>query len=59
MSLPTTTEAWVVQGKDAAKGFDNLQLEKDRKIPDLGDSDVLVQIHAVSLNFRDLAIPLV
>lgn len=57
MSLPTTTDAWVLQGKDANKGWDNLRLEKDRKIPELGEYDVLVQIQAVSLNYRDLAIP--
>ena len=57
MSLPTTTDAWIVQGQDAEKGWDNLQLKKDQKIPELGEYDVLVQIQAVSLNYRDLAIP--
>jgi hypothetical protein len=59
MSLPTTTDAWVVQGKDADKGLDNLKLERGRKIPELGEYDVLVQMQAVSLNYRDLVIPLV
>lgn len=59
MSLPTTTDAWVIQGTDADKGLDNLKLERGRKIPELGEYDVLVQIQAVSLNYRDLVIPLV
>lgn len=39
------------------KGFDTLKLEKDVKLPELGDHDCLVQIQAVSLNYRDLIIP--
>ncbi|PTB40420.1 hypothetical protein M441DRAFT_81126 [Trichoderma asperellum CBS 433.97] len=46
MALPSTTRAWSIReiNKDS---FDSL----------LGDHDVLVQIEAVSLNYRDLAIP--
>jgi len=31
---------WTVQGKD---GFDSLKLDKEAKVPSLGDSDVLVK----------------
>jgi len=51
MPLPKTTKAWVIQ-KNPSEGFDNLKLEKDVPIPELGDSDCLVQIEAVSLNYR-------
>ena len=54
MSLPKTTDQWVVKGKG---GFDDLVLEKDVQIPALGEHDVLVQVQAVSLNYRDLIIP--
>lgn len=54
MSSPKTTDAWIIQD---TKGFDSLVLKKDVPIPELGDHDVLVQIEAVSLNYRDLIIP--
>lgn len=54
MSLPKTTESWVVNGTN---GFDDLELLKSVEIPPLGDFDCLVQIQAVSLNYRDLIIP--
>ncbi|KAI1610213.1 alcohol dehydrogenase [Exophiala viscosa] len=59
MSLPKTTDAWVIQSIDKEKGLrGNLKLEKGKAIPELGENDVLVQIQAVSLNYRDLVIPL-
>ncbi|KAF2265819.1 alcohol dehydrogenase [Lojkania enalia] len=51
---PTTTKQWTVEGKN---GFDSLKLNEKAPIPQLGDRDVLVKIHAVSLNYRDLIIP--
>jgi hypothetical protein len=57
MSTPKTTRQWIV--KDTKSGFDGLQLQDDVQIPSLGDHDVLVKIQAVSLNYRDLVIPLV
>ncbi|EFQ88163.1 hypothetical protein PTT_16078 [Pyrenophora teres f. teres 0-1] len=51
---PTTTKAWTVQGQD---GFDSLKFNEQAKIPEMGDMDVLVKIHAASLNYRDLIIP--
>lgn len=54
MSVPKTTEAWVIEGKN---GFDSLKLQKDRPVGEVGDYDCVVQIHAVSLNYRDLIIP--
>lgn len=54
MAVPKTTRQWVI--KDTKSGWDGLQLEESAEIPKLGDSDVLVKIQAVSLNFRDLII---
>lgn len=51
---PSTTKQWKVVRTD--KGFDGLEFE-DASIPRLGENDVLVRFHAVSLNFRDLMIP--
>ena len=56
MSDPTTTPAWVVTAIDR-DSFSGLTLRENSKVPELGDHDVLVQIEAVSLNYRDLAIP--
>lgn len=43
---------WVLHGK---KGIDSLTLEKTR-IPQPGENEVLIKLHAVSLNYRDLMI---
>ncbi|KAI4094005.1 MAG: hypothetical protein LQ344_002450 [Seirophora lacunosa] len=51
---PTTTKQWTVAGKS---GFDSLKFEEKAQIPQLGEHDVLVHFHYVSLNYRDLIIP--
>jgi len=51
---PSTTKQWTVQGKS---GFDALKFDEAAQIPEIGDKDVLVKIHAASLNYRDLIIP--
>ncbi|KAF2121367.1 hypothetical protein BDV96DRAFT_564135 [Lophiotrema nucula] len=51
---PTTAKQWTVEGKD---GFDSLKFNEKAPVAQLGDKDVLVKIHAVSLNYRDLIIP--
>ncbi|KAI4257622.1 MAG: hypothetical protein LQ352_001608 [Teloschistes flavicans] len=51
---PTTTKQWTVVGKD---GFTSLKFDESAQIPQLGDHDVLVHFHYVSLNYRDLIIP--
>ncbi|OJD28509.1 hypothetical protein ACJ73_00073 [Blastomyces percursus] len=54
MTQPIKTDTWLVEGSN---GFDSLKLHRDVTIPALGDYDCLVQIQAVSLNYRDLIIP--
>ncbi|PGG98236.1 hypothetical protein AJ79_08945 [Helicocarpus griseus UAMH5409] len=54
MALPKQSDTWVV---DSFNGFDSLQLQKGVDIPNLGDFDCLIQVQAVSLNYRDLIIP--
>jgi NADPH:quinone reductase-like Zn-dependent oxidoreductase len=54
MSIPKTTKAWSVEGTD---GFESLKLNEDQPIANLGDHEVLVKIHYVSLNYRDVLIP--
>ncbi len=51
---PSTTAQWVISSKD---GFDKMTLEKDVKIPQLSEHEVLLEVDAVSLNYRDLIIP--
>ncbi|KAI9002345.1 hypothetical protein BC832DRAFT_116142 [Gaertneriomyces semiglobifer] len=36
--------------------MNSLELQENVQVPDLGDNDVLVKIHAASLNYRELAI---
>ncbi|KAJ5175228.1 uncharacterized protein N7482_001105 [Penicillium canariense] len=45
---------WAVQGKD--KDFDGL-VYQNAPVPKVGESEVLVKLHAASLNYRDLIIP--
>ncbi|KAJ8100806.1 zinc-binding oxidoreductase [Lipomyces tetrasporus] len=52
--IPKTTKQWKVTGYD---GFGSLQLTEE-PVPEIGDSEVLVKILGVSLNFRDIIIPL-
>ncbi|KAH7329433.1 hypothetical protein B0I35DRAFT_474038 [Stachybotrys elegans] len=52
--IPKTTKQWKVVGRN---GFDSLQFDEKAPVPEYGDRDVVVRIHAVSLNYRDLVIP--
>jgi NADPH:quinone reductase-like Zn-dependent oxidoreductase len=45
--LPSTTSQWVLEGEQ------HLVLKHNVPLPPLGAHDVLVKIHAVSLNARD------
>ncbi|OJJ99724.1 hypothetical protein ASPACDRAFT_60558 [Aspergillus aculeatus ATCC 16872] len=47
------SRAWILEGQ---QGLSSLKLIDDKSVPSLGDHDVLVRIHAASLNHRDLAI---
>ncbi|KAI1759911.1 NAD(P)-binding protein [Hypoxylon sp. FL1150] len=51
---PTNTKQWSVTGTD--KDFDGLELI-EKPIPKVGENEVLVKLHAASLNYRDLIIP--
>ncbi|KAI1097628.1 NAD(P)-binding protein [Jackrogersella minutella] len=51
---PSTTKQWVITGTD--KGFDGLELT-EVPVPAVGENEVLVKLHAASLNYRDLIIP--
>ncbi|KAI0023411.1 hypothetical protein F4780DRAFT_769275 [Xylariomycetidae sp. FL0641] len=55
MSVPSTQKQWSVTGTD--KAFDGLELTTDAKVPQVGENEVLVKLHAASLNYRDLIIP--
>ncbi|KAH7268220.1 hypothetical protein FSOLCH5_008302 [Fusarium solani] len=48
--VPKTQKQWILRGSGS---FDSLEFQKEAPVPSIGDQDVLVQIHAVSLNFRD------
>jgi NADPH:quinone reductase-like Zn-dependent oxidoreductase len=54
-STPTLTS--IKQWRVTAGGPDFDALEsQDAPIPKIGDNDVLIKLHAASLNYRDLAI---
>lgn len=46
---------WVVKSKE--KGFDGLVPQNNAPVPKVGENEVLVKLHAASLNYRDLVIP--
>ncbi|PHH90530.1 hypothetical protein CDD83_3372 [Cordyceps sp. RAO-2017] len=56
-SIPQTVKQWTVTAQDGKDGFNALKL-LEKPVPALGDSQVLVKLHAASLNYRDLIIPL-
>lgn len=40
MSIPKTTKAWTVEGKN---GFDSLKYHEEKPLPPLGDKEVMVK----------------
>ena len=50
----TSTAQWTIEPGD---GLDGLHLDHSAPVPELGEHSCLVQIEAVSLNYRDVAIP--
>ncbi|KAI5803024.1 hypothetical protein EDC01DRAFT_774696 [Geopyxis carbonaria] len=53
-SIPKETPAWIITKTEG--GFDSIKLES-KKVPELGEFDVLVDMKAATLNYRDLIIP--
>jgi hypothetical protein len=51
---PSTQKQWSVQNKE--NDFDGLKYD-DAPVPKVGENDVLVKLHAASLNYRDFIIP--
>lgn len=51
---PQTQKQWIITGEN---GFDSLEKKEGVPLEKIGDNDVLVKIHAASLNYRDLVIP--
>ncbi|KAL4950686.1 hypothetical protein BDW69DRAFT_171527 [Aspergillus filifer] len=51
---PSTQKQWSVNNTE--QDFDSLKFE-DAQVPTVGENDVLVKLHAASLNYRDLIIP--
>lgn len=52
--VPSTMKQWLVESKE--KDLDGL-IYQDAPVPKVGENEVLVKLHAVSLNYRDLIIP--
>lgn len=51
---PPSQKQWLIQG--TGDGFDGL-VYQDAPVPQVGENEVLVKMHAASLNYRDLIIP--
>jgi NADPH:quinone reductase-like Zn-dependent oxidoreductase len=49
----THTARWTLPTQN---GIESLKYEENAPIPDLGEDDVLVEMHAASINYRDLVI---
>ncbi|WRT68147.1 uncharacterized protein IL334_005122 [Kwoniella shivajii] len=50
---PSTMQQWKLTSTGS---YDNLKLEKEQPVQELGENDILVNIKAVSLNYRDISI---
>jgi NADPH:quinone reductase-like Zn-dependent oxidoreductase len=53
LNMVTQTSAWVLKDQ---QGIDSLQLVENHPVPTLSENDVLVKLHAASLNARDIVI---
>ncbi|KAJ5672962.1 alcohol dehydrogenase [Penicillium longicatenatum] len=49
----TSSPAWVLTSQSS---FDSLQLIDNHPTPQLGEHDILVELHAASLNYRDIVL---
>jgi NADPH:quinone reductase-like Zn-dependent oxidoreductase len=47
------TNRWVLTSQ---KGLNSLEFQKGAPVPELGQEDVLVELRAASLNYRELVI---
>lgn len=54
MTQPQITAQWTLSPKD---GLESLKYEASAPIPELSETDCLVEIEAVSMNYRDVALP--
>jgi len=54
MNSIKTTKAWTVYGTD---GWESLKFHEQAPLEQLTDHDVLIRLHAVSLNYHDLITP--
>lgn len=52
-ALPTTGRQWTLNGRGS---LDKLSFEEHAEVPKVGDNEVLVNIKAVSLNYRDISL---
>ncbi|KAI1643659.1 uncharacterized protein F4817DRAFT_348977 [Daldinia loculata] len=50
---PSTMKQWFIKGQE--KGFEGLEF-LEVPVPKVGENEVLVKLHAASLNYRDVAI---
>uniref|UniRef100_A0A8H7KDU0 Enoyl reductase (ER) domain-containing protein n=1 Tax=Bionectria ochroleuca TaxID=29856 RepID=A0A8H7KDU0_BIOOC len=50
MALPDRTKQWVVERFDGPSGLEF----KEADIPKLGNHDILIKVHAISLNYHDV-----
>ncbi|KPM39351.1 hypothetical protein AK830_g7205 [Neonectria ditissima] len=50
MSLPETTTQWIVRRAEGSSGLE----KQEAPIPQLGHNDVLIKVHAISLNYHDV-----
>jgi NADPH:quinone reductase-like Zn-dependent oxidoreductase len=54
MGSVKTTKTWTINGTD---GLESLKFDEQFPLDELTDHDILIRLHAVPLNYRDVAIP--
>jgi NADPH:quinone reductase-like Zn-dependent oxidoreductase len=53
MGSVKTTKAWTINGTDS---FESSKFNEQFPLDEITDHDILIRLHAVSLNYRDVAI---
>lgn len=50
--MPSHTRAWILKEQNGIDSLDTVE----QALPEVGDFEVLVKLHAASLNYRDIVL---
>ena len=52
IEMPSYTHAWILKEQNGIDGLESIE----QALPEVGDFEVLVKVHAASLNYRDIVL---